>query len=67
LKTQLQILSERLKEFFPKAEMPVMFMMIAMILIGITYNIFKTRNPEKPKGCPTCGQLIEKKNERYIF
>lgn len=67
MKKRLQILWEKLKDSFPKTEIPVMFMMIAMILIGITYNIFKTENPEKTKECPTCGQTIENNHERHIF
>ena len=67
MKKQLQILSERLKDFFPKTELPVMFMLIAMTIIGIIYNIYTANNPEKPYLCPTCGQPTEKKHERYIF
>ena len=44
-----------------------MFMLIAMTMIGIIYNIYTANNPEKPYLCPTCGQPTEKKHERYIF
>lgn len=67
MKTQLQILLERLKEFFPKMEIPTMLTLIVMIVIGIIYNINKEITPEKPYFCPTCGQPTKIKHERFIF
>ena len=43
----------KVKDFFPKTELPVMFMLIAMTIIGIIYNIYTANNPEKPYLCPT--------------
>lgn len=66
MKTQLQVLSEKLREFFPKTELPVMFMLISIIVIGVIYNILTDKKHKKTYLCPACGQA-EKKNERYIF